>query len=252
MSDIILSTDKLNVYYGQKQAIFDVSLAFERNQITALIGASGCGKSTFLRALNLMNREVAICRTEGPIYYQGRDINTAQENIYELRKNIGMVFQRPNPFHKSIYENVAFPLRRHGLTDKRKLDEVVETSLRQASLWNEVKDELKKSALALSGGQQQRLCIARTLAMQPDILLLDEPTSALDPLSTGAFEDLTLQLKEHYTLIIVTHNMQQAARISQNTAFFHLGEMVEYGATSSLFRNPKQQKTEEYVSGRFG
>ncbi|MBS4750754.1 phosphate ABC transporter ATP-binding protein [Granulicatella sp. zg-ZJ] len=249
---ITIETKDLNIFYGQNQAIKNVSLAFKKNEITALIGPSGCGKSTYLRALNLINREIVACRIEGEIFYNGRNINTPKEDVYALRKNIGMVFQRPNPFSRSIYDNIAFPLKRHGMTNKQELDEIVETSLIQASLWNDVKDELNKSALALSGGQQQRLCIARALAMKPDVLLMDEPTSALDPVSSGAIEDVLAELKDMYTIIIVTHNMQQAARISTETAFFLSGEVIEFDKTSKIFRNPTHQKTEEYISGRFG
>ncbi|MBF0780145.1 MULTISPECIES: phosphate ABC transporter ATP-binding protein PstB [unclassified Granulicatella] len=252
MSQIALETKQLNIFYGEHQAIKEVSLAFKKNEITALIGPSGCGKSTYLRSLNLINREIANCRIEGEIWYSGRNINTEKEDVFALRKNIGMVFQRPNPFSRSIYDNIAFPLRRHGLTDKQRLDEIVETTLKQASLWQDVKDELHKSALALSGGQQQRLCIARALAMKPDVLLMDEPTSALDPISSGAIEDVLAELKELYTIVIVTHNMQQAARISGETAFFLSGQVIEYDRTSAIFRNPKEQKTEDYISGRFG
>lgn len=252
MSTISLESKNLNIYYGDNRAIKDVSIAFKKNEITALIGPSGCGKSTFLRSLNLINREIQSCRIVGDILYQGRNINTPEEDVFALHKNIGMVFQRPNPFSRSIYDNITFALKRHGLTDKNYLDEMVETSLKQASLWNDVKDELHKSALALSGGQQQRLCIARTLAMKPDVILMDEPTSALDPISSGAIEDVLVDLKKDYTIVIVTHNMQQAARISGDTAFFHLGEVVEFDRTETIFSQPKQQKTEDYITGRFG
>lgn len=252
MTHIALETKNVNIYYGSNHAIKDASIAFKKNDITALIGPSGCGKSTFLRSLNLINREIVACRIEGEILYDGRNINTPQENVYDLRKNIGMVFQRPNPFSRSIYENIVFPLKRHGLTDKTQLDEIVETTLKQASLWNDVKDELNKSALALSGGQQQRLCIARALAMKPDVLLMDEPTSALDPISSGAIEDVLAELKDLYTIIIVTHNMQQAARISSETAFFLSGEIIEHNTTSTIFGNPQDKRTEDYISGRFG
>lgn len=252
MSKISLETKHVNIYYGDNRAIKDVSLAFKKNNITALIGPSGCGKSTYLRSLNLINREILSCRIEGEILYNDRNINTPQENVFELRKNIGMVFQRPNPFNRSIYDNIAFPLKRHGIVNKSTLDEAVETSLKQAALWRDVKDDLHKSALALSGGQQQRLCIARALAMKPDVLLMDEPTSALDPISSGAIEEVLTEIKEQYTIIIVTHNMQQAARISGETAFFHLGEVVEFDTTANIFRNPKEQRTEDYITGRFG
>ncbi|SOC24857.1 phosphate ABC transporter (ATP-binding protein) [Brochothrix thermosphacta] len=252
MSEFAIETKKLNVHYGDKHAIKDVSLAFPKNQVIALIGPSGCGKSTYLRSLNRMNDEIEGCRSEGPILYHGRDVNTAVEDLYELRKNIGMVFQKPNPFTKSIYKNITFALKRHGIKEKHVLEERVEKSLKAAALWEEVKDTLNKSALSLSGGQQQRLCIARTVATEPDILLLDEPASALDPISTSKIENLITQLKEHYTIIIVTHNMQQAARISDKTAFFYLGEVIEYNDTATIFTNPSHERTQAYVSGNFG
>ncbi|ANZ94931.1 MULTISPECIES: phosphate ABC transporter ATP-binding protein PstB [Brochothrix] len=252
MSEFAIETKKLNVHYGDKHAIKDVSLAFPKNQVIALIGPSGCGKSTYLRSLNRMNDEIEGCRSEGPILYHGRDVNTAAEDLYELRKNIGMVFQKPNPFTKSIYKNITFALKRHGIKEKHVLEERVEKSLKAAALWEEVKDTLNKSALSLSGGQQQRLCIARTVATEPDILLLDEPASALDPISTSKIENLITQLKEHYTIIIVTHNMQQAARISDKTAFFYLGEVIEYNDTATIFTNPSHERTQAYVSGNFG
>lgn len=252
MSEFAIETKKLNVHYGDKHAIKDVSLAFPKNQVIALIGPSGCGKSTYLRSLNRMNDEIEGCRSEGPILYHGRDVNTAAEDLYKLRKNIGMVFQKPNPFTKSIYKNITFALKRHGIKEKHVLEERVEKSLKAAALWEEVKDTLNKSALSLSGGQQQRLCIARTVATEPDILLLDEPASALDPISTSKIENLITQLKEHYTIIIVTHNMQQAARISDKTAFFYLGEVIEYNDTATIFTNPSHERTQAYVSGNFG
>lgn len=252
MSEFAIETKKLNVHYGDKHAIKDVSLAFPKNQVIALIGPSGCGKSTYLRSLNRMNDEIEGCLSEGPILYHGRDVNTAAEDLYELRKNIGMVFQKPNPFTKSIYKNITFALKRHGIKEKHVLEERVEKSLKAAALWEEVKDTLNKSALSLSGGQQQRLCIARTVATEPDILLLDEPASALDPISTSKIENLITQLKEHYTIIIVTHNMQQAARISDKTAFFYLGEVIEYNDTATIFTNPSHERTQAYVSGNFG
>lgn len=252
MSEFAIETKKLNVHYGDKHAIKDVSLAFPKNQVIALIGPSGCGKSTYLRSLNRMNDEIEGCRSEGPILYHGRDVNTAAEDLYELRKNIGMVFQKPNPFTKSIYKNITFALKRHGIKEKHVLEERVEKSLKAAALWEEVKDTLNKSALSLSGGQQQRLCIARTVATEPDILLLDEPASALDPISTSKIENLITQLKEHYTIIIVTHNMQQAARISDKRAFFYLGEVIEYNDTATIFTNPSHERTQAYVSGNFG
>lgn len=252
MTNIAIETRNLDIYYADNRAIKNVNLAIKEKEITALIGPSGCGKSTFLRSLNLINRENPICRMEGDILYHGRNVNTPKEDVYALRKNIGMVFQRPNPFSRSIYDNITFALKRHGLTDKQALDEIVETSLKQAYLWNDVKDDLNKSALALSGGQQQRLCIARTLAMKPEVILMDEPTSALDPISSGAVEDVLAELKKDYTIVIVTHNMQQAARISTETAFFLSGEVIEYDKTSRLFSNPQHKKTEDYISGRFG
>ncbi|MCD2257222.1 phosphate ABC transporter ATP-binding protein PstB [Agrilactobacillus fermenti] len=250
--ELAIYTDDLHVSYGSSEAIHGVSLAFERFKITALIGASGSGKSTYLRSLNRMNDNIDGTKVTGKIMYRGLDINGPGINVYEMRKHIGMVFQRPNPFSKSIYDNITFAPKRNGLKDKNKLDELVETTLKQAALWNQVKDDLHQSALALSGGQQQRLCIARAIAMKPDILLLDEPASALDPISTSTVEDTLLALKDDYTIIIVTHNMQQAARISDYTAFFHLGNALEFDETSNVFTNPKIQATEDYVSGRFG
>ncbi|KAF1301381.1 phosphate ABC transporter ATP-binding protein PstB [Enterococcus songbeiensis] len=250
--EIALYTEDLHVWYGQNEAIKGVDLQFEKNKITALIGPSGCGKSTYLRSLNRMNDGIANTKTTGKIMYKEVDVNQDNVDVYEMRKRIGMVFQRPNPFSKSIYENITFALKRHGEKNKKKLDEIVETSLKQAALWDQVKDSLDKSALALSGGQQQRLCIARAIAMKPDILLLDEPASALDPISTGTVEETLINLKEHYTIVIVTHNMQQAARISDYTAFFYLGKAIEYDKTRKIFTRPKIQATEDYVSGHFG
>jgi phosphate transport system ATP-binding protein len=248
--EIALSTHDLQVFYGDKLALQDADLKFERFKITSLIGASGSGKSTFLRSLNRMNDTVATVK--GEIMYRNLDINSNEVDVYEMRKHIGMVFQRPNPFAKSIYDNITFALKQHGLRDKAELDAIVEESLRQAALWDEVKDDLNKSALALSGGQQQRLVIARAIAMKPDILLLDEPASALDPISSAKIEDTLLQLKDRYTIIIVTHNMQQAARISDYTAFFHMGQVVEYDLTRKIFTRPKVQRTIDYVNGNFG
>ncbi|WP_048604916.1 phosphate ABC transporter ATP-binding protein PstB [Enterococcus massiliensis] len=250
--EIALYTEDLHVWYGQNEAIKGVDLQFEKNKITALIGPSGCGKSTYLRSLNRMNDGIANTKTTGKIMYKEVDVNQDNVDVYEMRKRIGMVFQRPNPFSKSIYENITFALKRHGEKNKKKKDEIVETSLKQAALWDQVKDSLDKSALALSGGQQQRLCIARAIAMKPDILLLDEPASALDPISTGTVEETLINLKEHYTIVIVTHNMQQAARISDYTAFFYLGKAIEYDKTRKIFTRPKIQATEDYVSGHFG
>ncbi|MGX7351005.1 phosphate ABC transporter ATP-binding protein [Enterococcus canis] len=247
-----LHTNDLHVWYGDNEAIKGVDLQFEKNKITALIGPSGCGKSTYLRSLNRMNDSIPNTKITGEIMYKGVDINAQNVDVYEMRKHIGMVFQRPNPFSKSIYENITFALKQHGMKDKKQLDEIVETSLKQAALWDQVKDSLDKSALALSGGQQQRLCIARAIAMKPDILLLDEPASALDPISTGTVEETLVNLKKDYTIIIVTHNMQQAARISDYTAFFYLGKVIEYDETRKIFTRPKIQATEDYVSGHFG
>ena len=247
-----LSTEDLHVWYGENEAIKGVSLEFEENKITSLIGPSGCGKSTYLRSLNRMNDEIESAKVTGKIMYKGIDVNASNVDVYEMRKNIGMVFQRPNPFSKSIYDNITFALKRHGIKDKNTLDEAVETSLKQAALWDQVKDHLNKSALALSGGQQQRLCIARAIALKPDILLLDEPASALDPISTSQVEETLLQLKEEYSIVIVTHNMQQASRISDYTAFFYVGNVIEYDETRKVFTRPKIQATEDYVSGHFG
>lgn len=249
--DLELSTKDLSVLYGGKiQKLFDASLQFKKNTITALIGASGSGKSTFLRSLNRMNDRVATVK--GEIWFHGLDVNKPNINVYELRKNIGMVFQRPNPFPKSIRENIVYALKADGQNDKEELDKIVEESLCAAALWDEVKDKLDKSALALSGGQQQRLCIARALAVKPEILLLDEPASALDPVSTSKLEDTLKQLRSKYTMIMVTHNMQQASRISDYTAFFHLGHVIEYNTTADIFTNPKEKITEDYIQGSFG
>ncbi|SKA03596.1 phosphate transport system ATP-binding protein [Pilibacter termitis] len=250
--EIALHTEDLHVYYAQNESIKGVDMAFEKNKITALIGPSGSGKSTYLRSLNRMNDTIQIANVTGKIMYKDVDVNSDQADVYEMRKYIGMVFQRPNPFSKSIYDNIAFAVNRHGKKTKAEMDEIVETSLRQASLWEQVKDELNKSALALSGGQAQRLCIARALAMKPDILLLDEPASALDPISTSTVEETLLNLKDQYTFIIVTHNMQQAARISDYTAFFYSGDLIEYDETKKIFTRPKLQATEDYISGHFG
>jgi len=250
--EIALSTNQLQVYYGSgsRASMTDASLSFPRFQITALIGASGSGKSTYLRSLNRMNDRIA--RIEGEIMYRGTNINSPKVNVYEVRKHIGMVFQKPNPFAKSISENITFALKAAGITNRQELNERVETSLKEAALWNEVKDDLNKSALALSGGQQQRLCIARALAMKPDILLLDEPASALDPISTTKLEVTLKELTQNYTIIIVTHNMQQASRISTYTAFFHLGHVIEYDQTEKIFQTPEIQATHDYVTGNFG
>jgi len=241
----------VNLFYDAFQALKDVSMEMPKNAVTALIGPSGCGKSTLLRTLNRMNDLIEGCRVTGEITLDGEDI-LGNTDVSELRKRVGMVFQKPNPFPMSVYDNVAFGPRTHGVRAKHKLDDIVEKSLREAALFEEIKDRLKKPALALSGGQQQRLCIARALAVDPEVLLMDEPTSALDPLSTATVEDSVLELKKNYTVVIVTHNMQQAARISDKTAFFLLGDMVEFGDTDQIFSVPKMKKTEDYITGRFG
>ena len=248
----ILSVKGLDLWYGQTQALKDVSVDIPEKQVTALIGPSGCGKSTFLKTLNRMNDLVEGIRIEGEINYGGQNIYDPGVDTTWLRKQIGMVFQKANPFPMSIYDNVAYGPRTHGIKSKSKLDDIVEKSLQGAAIWDEVKDRLKKSALGLSGGQQQRLCIARALAVKPDVLLMDESTSALDPISTSKIEDLAAELKKDYTIIMVTHNMQQAARISDKTAFFLLGELVEFGDTEQMFSMPKNKKTEDYITGRFG
>ena len=240
----------LNLFYGDFQALKNISLRIPAQEITAFIGPSGCGKSTLLEALNRMNELVGGCRTDGEILLDGEDIRKTDPNL--LRRRVGMVFQKPNPFPMSVYDNIAYGPRTHGVKSKAKLDEIVERSLRDAAIFDEVKDRLKKSALGLSGGQQQRLCIARALAVEPEVLLMDEPTSALDPISTGKIEELALSLKEKYTIVIVTHNMQQATRISDRTAFFLLGEVVEFDQTETLFSNPHDKRTEDYITGRFG
>jgi phosphate transport system ATP-binding protein len=251
MSDIITVKD-MCLWYGTTQALHHVSMDIPQNSITALIGPSGCGKSTFLKTLNRMNDLIPGVKITGDIRYNGTDIFDPSVDVSMLRKEVGMVFQKPNPFPMSIYDNIAYGPRTHGITSRIKLDDIVERSLRDAAIWDEVKDRLKKNALGLSGGQQQRLCIARALAVEPEVLLMDEPTSALDPISTSKIEELALQLKEKYTIIIVTHNMQQAVRISDQTAFFLLGELVEYGNTEKLFSQPEDQRTEDYITGRFG
>ena len=248
----IIKVKDLNLWYNTSQALKNVNINIEENTITALIGPSGCGKSTFLKTINRMNDLVKGVRVEGEILYGDTNIFDKNVDVNELRRDIGMVFQKPNPFPMSIYDNIAYGSRTHGIKNKVALDEIVEESLRGAAIWDEVKDRLKKSALGLSGGQQQRLCIARALAVKPKILLMDEPTSALDPISTSKIEDLAMELKEKYTIVIVTHNMQQAVRISDKTAFFLLGELVEYGDTEEMFSNPKEKKTEDYITGRFG
>ena len=248
----VIEAKNLNLWYGAHHALLDVNIEIPEHEITALIGPSGCGKSTFLKTLNRMNDLVEGIRIEGEINYAGQNIYDPGVDTTWLRKQIGMVFQKANPFPMSIYDNVAYGPRTHGIRSKVKLDEIVEKSLRGAAIWDEVKDRLKKSALGLSGGQQQRLCIARALAVKPDVLLMDESTSALDPISTSKIEDLAAELKKDYTIIMVTHNMQQAARISDKTAFFLLGELVEFGDTEQMFSMPKNKKTEDYITGRFG
>ena len=251
MSSVITVKD-MCLWYGQVQALKNININIEEKSITALIGPSGCGKSTFLKSLNRMNDLVPGVKITGDLRYRGEDIFDPKLNVNELRRNIGMVFQKPNPFPMSIYDNIAYGPRTHGIRSKVKLDDLVERSLRDAAIWDELKDRLKKSALGLSGGQQQRLCIARALAVEPEVLLMDEPTSALDPISTSKIEDLAVELKKNYTIVMVTHNMQQAARISDKTAFFLLGEVVEYGETEQIFSMPKNKKTEDYITGRFG
>ena len=248
----ILSAHDLNLWYGAHQALHNISIDIPEKSITALIGPSGCGKSTFLKTLNRMNDLVGGVKITGEVTYEGENIYDPSVDVNELRKSIGMVFQKPNPFPMSIYDNIAYGPRTHGIRNKAKLDEIVEQSLRGAAIWDEVKDRLKKNALGLSGGQQQRLCIARALAVKPKVLLMDEPTSALDPISTSRIEDLAMQLREQYTIVIVTHNMQQAVRISDNTAFFLLGELVEVGQTEKIFSQPQDKRTEDYITGRFG
>ena len=251
MSNIMTAKD-LCLWYGENKALKDINISIPEKSITALIGPSGCGKSTFLKTLNRMNDLVPTVRIEGEVYYKGKNIFDRDVDANELRRDVGMVFQKPNPFPMSIYDNVAYGPRTHGITNKVKLDEIVENALKGAAIWDEVKDRLKKNALGLSGGQQQRLCIARALAVEPKVLLMDEPTSALDPISTSRIEELALQLKEKYTIIMVTHNMQQAVRISDNTAFFLLGELVEFDNTEKLFSQPEDKRTEDYITGRFG
>lgn len=247
-----IKIEKLDLFYGNFHALKNINLNIEPNAITAFIGPSGCGKSTLLKSLNRMNDMVEGCRITGKILLDGDDIFDRKMDVNILRKKVGMVFQKPNPFPMSIYDNIAYGPRTHGIRKKSELDEIVEQSLRNAAIWDEMKDNLKKSALALSGGQQQRLCIARALAVQPDVLLMDEPTSALDPISTSKIEDCVMQLKDKYTIVIVTHNMQQAVRISDKTVFFLLGEIIEEGITEQIFSMPKNQKTEDYITGRFG
>ena len=248
----ILSVQDLCLWYGSHQALKDINIEIPEKSITALIGPSGCGKSTFLKTLDRMNDLIPDVKITGSIKYKGEDIFEPSVDVSELRRQVGMVFQKPNPFPMSIYDNIAYGPRTHGVKSRAKLDEIVEQSLRGAAIWDEVKDRLKKNALGLSGGQQQRLCIARALAVEPEVLLMDEPTSALDPISTSKIEELAMELKDRYTIVIVTHNMQQAVRISDHTAFFLLGERVEYGETEKLFSQPRDKRTEDYITGRFG
>lgn len=248
----IIQVNDLNLWYGEKQALKSICTHIPKHEITALIGPSGCGKSTFLKTLNRMQDLVPIVKITGQVLYEGRNIYDPGVDVTQLRKRIGMVFQKANPFPMSVYDNIAYGPRTHGIRGKAKLDEIVERSLRGAAIWDEVKDRLKASALGLSGGQQQRLCIARALAVEPEVLLMDESTSALDPISTGKIEELAMQLKETYTVIMVTHNMQQAARISDRCAFFLLGELVEFDRTETIFSNPRDKRTEDYITGRFG
>ncbi len=250
MNQPIITVNDLNLWYGQTQALKNISLEIPEKSITALIGPSGCGKSTFLKTLNRMNDLIPGVKITGEVRYHGENIFDTEVN--NLRKEIGMVFQKPNPFPMSIYDNIAYGPRTHGIRNKAQLDEIVEKALKGAAIWDEVKDRLKKNALGMSGGQQQRLCIARALAVEPEVLLMDEPTSALDPISTSRIEDLAMELKEKYTIVIVTHNMQQAVRISDQTAFFLLGDLVEYGGTETLFSTPSDKRTEDYITGRFG
>jgi phosphate transport system ATP-binding protein len=252
-SEVKILVENLNLFYGDKQALFDINIALEKNKVTAFIGPSGCGKSSFLRCINRMNDTIKDCRITGRLYIDKKDIYSKSLDVVQLRTKVGMVFQKPNPFPKSIYENIAYAPRIHGLVKNRKsLDKIVESSLFKAGLLDEVKDNLHSSALDLSGGQQQRLCIARTIAIDPEIILMDEPCSALDPIATAKIEKLIDELRQNYTIIIVTHSMQQAARISQNTAFFHLGRIIEYGSTNDIFTNPQSVQTQNYITGRFG
>lgn len=247
-----IDVSNMDLHYGDFHALKNINLNIDANEVTAFIGPSGCGKSTLLKSINRMNDLVPGCRITGELLLDGENIYGGKMDVNGLRKRVGMVFQKPNPFPMSIYDNIAYGPRTHGVRSKAKLDDIVEQSLRQAAIWDEVKDRLKKSALGMSGGQQQRLCIARALAVQPEVLLMDEPTSALDPISTSKIEDLAVELKKDYTIVMVTHNMQQAARISDKTAFFLLGEVVEYGKTEQIFSMPKDKRTEDYITGRFG
>lgn len=252
MENTIFHVDNLNLYYGEKHALKNVALDIKKNKVTALIGPSGCGKSTFLRCLNRMNDLIDGCRIQGTIEIDGTDIHSDKLNVVDLRTQVGMVFQKPNPFPMSIYDNITYGPKCQGIKNKKVLDEIVQQSLEKAALWEEVKDRLHDSAFGLSGGQQQRLCIARAIAMEPDVILMDEPTSALDPIATSKIEDLIEELKKDYTIVIVTHSMQQASRVSDDTAFFLLGEVIEFNNTSKIFQNPEDKRTEDYITGRFG
>ena len=248
-----IKAENVNVYYGSKQALFDVSIDIAEKEVTALIGPSGCGKSTFLRCLNRMNDVIDICRVEGSIKMDDLELNSRKLDVVRLRENVGMVFQKPNPFPKTIYENVAYGPTIHGIAQsKEEMDQIVETSLKKAALWNEVKDRLDEIGTGLSGGQQQRLCIARAISVSPEVILMDEPCSALDPIATAQIEELIDDLKKEVTIVIVTHSMSQAARVSQKTGFFHLGKLIEFGSTDKIFKNPDNQKTQDYITGRFG
>jgi len=251
-NSLIIRVADVNFYYGQFRALTDITMDFEKNRVTALIGPSGCGKSTLLRLLNRMNDLIGGARVEGQVLFEGQNIYAPEVDPVEVRRRIGMVFQKPNPFPKTIFDNIAYGPRLHGVRNRSDLEALVEASLRQSVLWDEVKDILHRSAMTLSGGQQQRLCIARALAMKPDVLLMDEPTSALDPISTAKIEELIEELKQNYTIIIVTHNMQQAARVSEMTGFFYIGKLIEYSATEKIFTNPAVKQTEDYITGRFG
>ncbi len=252
MSEAKIETRHLNFYYGNKQALKDINIVCPENRVTAIIGPSGCGKSTFIRTLNRMNDVIPGTRVEGEILLEGKDINAPRVDVVELRKKVGMVFQKPNPFPKSIFDNIAYGLRVSGVKSKKKIETIVEKSLEEAALWDEIKDRLQDNAFSLSGGQQQRLCIARSLAIEPEVILFDEPCSAIDPIATAKIEDLIQKLKEDYTVVIVTHNMQQAARVSDYTAFLMLGELIEYDETDKIFTNPSNKLTEDYITGRFG
>ena len=252
MENTIFHVDNLNLYYGEKHALKNVALDIKKNKVTALIGPSGCGKSTFLRCLNRMNDLIDGCRIQGTIEIDGTDIHSDKLNVVDLRTQVGMVFQKPNPFPMSIYDNITYGPKCQGIKNKKVLDEIVQQSLEKSALWEEVKDRLHDSAFGLSGGQQQRLCIARAIAMEPEVILMDEPTSALDPIATSKIEDLIEELKKDYTIVIVTHSMQQASRVSDDTAFFLLGEVIEFNNTSKIFQNPEDKRTEDYITGRFG